>query len=123
MDIVDSSTPLPPWFSEEDLESYGSLYRNSGFKTAMKVPYRSMSETFAAIKDGDKVEAPALLIMGEKDYFIKFPSMEEFIRSDQVKAFVPKHETVYVAEGGHFVQEQFPEKVNELILDFINKNL
>lgn len=82
-----------------------------------------MSETFAEIKAGDKIEAPALLIMGEKDYFIKFPSMEEFIRSEQVKAFVPKHETVYVEEGGHFVQEQFPEKVNELILDFIKNNI
>lgn len=40
MDLVDSSTPLPPWFSEEDLANYGSLYQNSGFQTALKVPYR-----------------------------------------------------------------------------------
>ncbi|KAL3741892.1 hypothetical protein ACJRO7_017378, partial [Eucalyptus globulus] len=26
MDIVDPSTPLPPWFTEGDLEEYSSLY-------------------------------------------------------------------------------------------------
>ncbi|KAK6149876.1 hypothetical protein DH2020_017401 [Rehmannia glutinosa] len=40
MDIVDSSTPLPPWFTDEDLAAYGSLYEKSGFQTALKVPYR-----------------------------------------------------------------------------------
>lgn len=40
MDLVDSSTPLPPWFTEEDLAAYGELYEKSGFQTALKVPYR-----------------------------------------------------------------------------------
>lgn len=40
MDLVDPSTPLPPWFTEEDLATYGALYEKSGFDTAMKVPYR-----------------------------------------------------------------------------------
>ncbi|MBA0630891.1 hypothetical protein Godav_002943 [Gossypium davidsonii] len=30
MDLVDSSTPLPPWFTEEDLDVYATLYQNSG---------------------------------------------------------------------------------------------
>ena len=40
MDLVDASTPLPPWFTEEDLATYGALYEKSGFQTALKVPYR-----------------------------------------------------------------------------------
>lgn len=40
MDLVDSSMPLPSWFTEKDLEMYGSLYDKSGFRTALKVPYR-----------------------------------------------------------------------------------
>ncbi|KAJ4840636.1 hypothetical protein Tsubulata_047665 [Turnera subulata] len=40
MDIVDPSTPLPPWFSEEDLAAYASLYENSGFRFPLQVPYR-----------------------------------------------------------------------------------
>ncbi|KAL8467960.1 hypothetical protein ACS0TY_031273 [Phlomoides rotata] len=120
MDMVDSSTPLPPWFTDEDLENYGSLYQKSGFQTALKVPYRSLSEEFNITNL--IVEAPALFIMGEKDYFFKFPGMEDYIKNEQAKMFVPKMETIYVAEGGHFVQEQFPEQVNQLILNFLKNN-
>ncbi|CAI9087510.1 OLC1v1021589C1 [Oldenlandia corymbosa var. corymbosa] len=112
MDLVDSSTPLPSWFTEEDLENYGALYEKSGFQTALKVPYRTMDEEFNISEV--KVDAPALLIMGEKDYFIKFPNMEGYIRSDQAKMFVPKLETVFIPEGSHFVQEQLPDQMIKL---------
>ncbi|KAK6149872.1 hypothetical protein DH2020_017397 [Rehmannia glutinosa] len=120
MDIVDSSTPLPPWFTDEDLVAYGSLYEKSGFQTALKVPYRSMSEEFNIANV--KVECPALFIMGEKDYFFKFPGMEDYIKGEQAKMFVPKMETIYLPEGSHFVQEQLPEQVNQLILNFLNSH-
>ncbi|XP_022142082.1 bifunctional epoxide hydrolase 2-like [Momordica charantia] len=120
MDLVDASTPLPPWFTEEDLAVYGTLYEKSGFETALKVPYRSFDEDFG-IKD-PKVEVPALLIMGEKDYVLKFPGMDEYIQSGMVKDYVPKLEIIYVPEGSHFVQEQFPEEVNSLLLNFLAKH-
>ena len=40
MDLVDPSTPLPSWFTEEDLTNYTNLYERSGFHTALQVPYR-----------------------------------------------------------------------------------
>jgi hypothetical protein len=40
MDLFNPSTPLPPWFSEEDLTVYASLYEKSGFRFALQVPYR-----------------------------------------------------------------------------------
>lgn len=40
MDLVDSSAPLPPWFSEEDLTNYAKLYEKSGFQTPLQIPYR-----------------------------------------------------------------------------------
>ena len=40
MDLADPSAPLPPWFTEEDLKVYSSLYENSGFRTPLQVPYR-----------------------------------------------------------------------------------
>lgn len=69
-----------------------------------------------------KVEAPALFIMGEKDYVFKFPDMEDYLRSGRVKKYVPNLEIIYVPEGTHFVQEQFPDKVNQLILTFLTSN-
>lgn len=119
MDLFDPSTPLPPWFSEEDLAAYASLYEKSGFRYALQVPYRSLNvET--GLSDV-KITIPALLIMGEEDYVFKFPGMEDYIRSGAVKNFVPDLEIIYIPEGSHFVHEQNPEKVNHLIIEFLNK--
>ncbi|XP_023544288.1 uncharacterized protein LOC111803907 [Cucurbita pepo subsp. pepo] len=120
MDLVDPSTPLPPWFTEEDLATYGALYEKSGFDTALKVPYRSFNEDWG-IRD-PKVEIPALFIVGEKDYVLKFPGIEEYVRSGRVKEFVPKLEIIYLPEGSHFVQEQSPEEVNQLLLTFLSNH-
>ncbi|XP_031250828.1 bifunctional epoxide hydrolase 2-like [Pistacia vera] len=119
MDLVDASTPLPPWFTEEDLAEYGALYEKSGFQTALQVPYRSFQEDNGVAENIVKV--PALLIMGDQDYVFKFPGMEDYIRSGKVKQFVPDLEIVYLPEGTHFVHEQLPEQVNQLILTFLNK--
>ncbi|KAJ8749139.1 hypothetical protein K2173_013746 [Erythroxylum novogranatense] len=118
MDLVDPSTPLPVWFSEKDLEVYASLYKNSGFKFALQVPYSATGKDLG-ITDA-KVTAPALLIMGEKDYILKFPGLDGYIRSGQVKYFVPDLEVVFIEEGNHFIQEKLPEQVNELIIKFLN---
>ncbi|KAL6573951.1 hypothetical protein OROHE_001493 [Orobanche hederae] len=121
MDLVEPNTPLPHWFTEEDLATYGALYENSGFRTALQVPYRSMGTEYH-ISD-PKVEIPALLIMGEKDYVLKFPGIEDYIRSGAVKSFVPNLEITFMPEGSHFVQEQSPGEVNNLILNFLRSHI
>ncbi|KAM0072588.1 putative soluble epoxide hydrolase [Helianthus debilis subsp. tardiflorus] len=125
MDLVDPSAPLPSWFTEEDLSAYGDLYHKSGFQTPLQVPYRSFAENIGSPQqgvDGPKVEGPALLIMGEEDYVFKFPGMEEYLKSGEVKKYVPNLEVVYLPQGCHFVHEQFPDQVNQLILDFLTRN-
>ncbi|XP_057950239.1 uncharacterized protein LOC131145151 [Malania oleifera] len=121
MDLVDPSTPLPPWFTEEDLATYGALYEKSGFQTALQVPYRTIGEQFN-IAD-PIVKVPALLIMGTGDYVFKFPGMEDYIKSGKVKEFVPDLEITFLPEGTHFVHEQFPNQVNELILTFLKNHV
>ncbi|KAL2495148.1 alpha/beta-hydrolase superfamily protein [Forsythia ovata] len=120
MDLVDSSTPLPSWFTEEDLATYGMLYEKSGFQTALQVPYRSFHEEID--KPDPKVEVPALLIMGEKDYAMRFPEMVDYITSGKLKTIVPNLEKCFIPEGTHFVQEQLPAQVNDLILNFLRSH-
>ncbi|KAK9223768.1 hypothetical protein WN944_012214 [Citrus x changshan-huyou] len=122
MDLVSDSTPLPPWFTEEDLAAYGALYEKSGFRTALQVPYRTLRENFST-PEVTAVKVPALLIMGDKDYFLKFPGIEDYIRSGKAKDLVPNLEIIHLPEGSHFVQEQSPEEVNQLILTFLNKHV
>lgn len=66
-----------------------------------------------------KIEVPVLLILGEKDYFFKFPGIYETIKEGTVQKYVPNLEISYMPEGSHFAQEQFPEQVNELIIHFL----
>ncbi|KAJ6884956.1 hypothetical protein NC652_031836 [Populus alba x Populus x berolinensis] len=112
MDMVDPSTPLPPWFSEEDLAVYASLYEKSGFRYPLQVPYRTLGIDCCGITN-PKVVAPTLLVMGEKDYALSFPGVTDYIKSDILKQRVPDLETVFVEEGNHFVHEKLPEQVNE----------
>ncbi|XP_052302547.1 uncharacterized protein LOC7494414 isoform X1 [Populus trichocarpa] len=121
MDMVDPSTPLPPWFSEEDLAVYASLYEKSGFRYSLQVPYRTLGIDCCGITN-PKVVAPTLLIMGEKDYALSFPGIADYIKSDILKHRVPDLETVFVEEGNHFVHEKLPEQVNELMINFLNKH-
>ncbi|KAF6157546.1 hypothetical protein GIB67_004484 [Kingdonia uniflora] len=120
MDLVDPSTPLPYWFSEEDLANYARLYEKSGFRTPLQVPYRARLEGYDGVEEL-KVKVPAFVIMGEKDYVLKFPGLAYFL-NELMRDYVPDVETTYLPEGSHFVQEQFPDKVNQLIITFLNKH-
>uniref|UniRef100_A0A803Q6K4 Epoxide hydrolase n=1 Tax=Cannabis sativa TaxID=3483 RepID=A0A803Q6K4_CANSA len=120
MDLFDPSTPLPSWFTEEDLSVYASLYEKSGFRYALQIPYRRFSVDIG-ISD-PKVNAPALLIMGEKDYCMKFPGMEDYIRSGTLKSLVPDLDIIFLEDGCHFVHEQLPHLANQLIITFLDKH-
>lgn len=80
------------------------------------------------MKDDTRIDDPivrvqALFIMGEKDYVLKFPGLEDYIRGGKAKELVPNLEIIYMPEGTHFVQEQSPDEVNQLILAFLNKQV
>ncbi|GKG32636.1 epoxide hydrolase, partial [Tanacetum coccineum] len=77
-------TPLPSWFTEKDLAEYAALYEKSGFQFALQVPYRSLDMVGSEVQD-PKEEAKTLLIIGEKDYVLKIPVMDEYVRSGEVK--------------------------------------
>ncbi|KAJ9168878.1 hypothetical protein P3X46_020360 [Hevea brasiliensis] len=120
MDLVDPSTPLPPWLSNEDLAVYTTSYEKSGFDSPMQVPYKGLREDFDM--DDPKVEVPVLLIMGGKDYFLKFPGIEDYITSGKVKDYVSNLDMKTLQDGTHFIQEQFPDQVNQLIINFLEKH-
>uniref|UniRef100_A0A0D9XL42 AB hydrolase-1 domain-containing protein n=1 Tax=Leersia perrieri TaxID=77586 RepID=A0A0D9XL42_9ORYZ len=120
MDLADLSVPLPSWLTEDDLDVYASLYEHSGFRFPLQMPYRSI-HTRPNQMDA-RFEVPVLMAMGEKDYAFKFPGFEAAIRGDAMKRFIPNLKITFIPEGGHFVQEQFPEEVNRLLLSFFQEH-
>jgi pimeloyl-ACP methyl ester carboxylesterase len=67
-----------------------------------------------------KIQVPVLLIQGEEDYALKFPGINETIKKGIMQKYVPNLDISYVPKGSHFVQEQFPDQVNQLIISFLN---
>ena len=65
-----------------------------------------------------KFQVPVFMVMGEKDYAFKFPGFEAAFRGGAMESFMPDLKIAYIPEGSHFVQEQLPEQVNELLLGF-----
>ncbi|KAL2336569.1 hypothetical protein Fmac_011015 [Flemingia macrophylla] len=57
MDLVEPDTPIPSWFTEEDLATYGALYKKSGFQPALQIPYRSFDEVFNLPREVSEVIA------------------------------------------------------------------
>lgn len=82
----------------------------------------SLNEEDLSITD-PKIKVPALLIMGTKDYVLKFTGIEDYISSGKVKDFVPDLDIIYLPEGSHFAQEQSPDEVNHLLLNFLNSRI
>ncbi|KAK3139723.1 hypothetical protein QOZ80_5AG0388730 [Eleusine coracana subsp. coracana] len=121
VDLAEESTPLPDWFTEEDLSAYTTLYEKSGFITALQIPYRTKPSKVEYATP--KFQMPMFVIMGERDYILKFPALNDYISSQKLKDIAPDHEISYISEGSHFVQEQFPDLVNHLIIDFVSKHL
>ncbi|PIA28356.1 hypothetical protein AQUCO_07100022v1 [Aquilegia coerulea] len=119
LDLVNSSAKLPQWFTKHDLKVYAKLYKRSGFTTPLQVPYRARPVDLGTTVP--KVSAPALLLMGDKDYFFKFPGIEQYLAGG-VKQFVPNLNVTFISKGTHFVQEQFPAQVNKLIIKFLKKH-
>lgn len=117
MDLADGSAPLPEWFTEEDLDQYAALYENSGFGYPIRMPYGCIDKM--ATQLDAKFEVPVLMVMGENDYVMKLPGFEAAVRGGMMDSFAPDFKVAFVPEGSHFVQEQFPAQVNELLLGFL----
>lgn len=66
-----------------------------------------------------KFQVPVFMVMGEKDYCFKFPGFETAMRSGVMNTFAPDLKITYIPEGCHFVQEQFPDQINDLLLGFL----
>lgn len=87
-----------------------SLYRE-GFKEMLRGAWETRKKSI------HKVEFPLLVLHSERDPFINTPSLSEIDR-------MAKDFTIRILEEGHWPQCQNPEKINKLILKFLqDKNI
>jgi pimeloyl-ACP methyl ester carboxylesterase len=114
-----STTTLPAWLSEADIEFYAGEFRRSGFRGPLNY-YRNIDrnwELMAAFADV-MVTVPALFVAGDHDLVIAAPGMNQHLAN--LKQFVPALRNMRILPGcGHWTQQERPSEVNAALLDFI----
>jgi pimeloyl-ACP methyl ester carboxylesterase len=115
-----STTTLPPWLSEADIEFYADEFRRSGFRGPLNY-YRNIDrnwELMAAFADV-KVTVPSLFVAGDHDLVMAAPpGIDQNLAN--LKQFVTTLRDVRILPGcGHWTQQERPDEVSGAIIDFI----
>lgn len=103
--------------TKTDLEGYKTPFLEG--KT--KAMYHFFSRTCYDLPNYESVitslNMPKLLIWGKHDSFLVFDDMKEKVISD----LKLEDKDIHVLEAKHFIQEEQPQQINELILEFLNR--
>lgn len=107
----------PAWLSEGDLDFYVAEFSRSGFAGPLN-RYRNVDRDWQdlSVFRGRPIEVPALFVGGELDGPTRWGSraIERFPRT------LPRLHRCEILPGcGHWVQQERPEEVNALLLEFL----
>ncbi len=114
-----SSAPeaLPPWLKEEDLDYFTEEFQRTGFRGGLNW-YRNIDRNWGltSFLDGAKVRLPALFVAGEVDpvitmYRKAYDTLQRNVLHLKGKILIPG--------VGHWVNQERPDEVNQLILQFL----
>jgi pimeloyl-ACP methyl ester carboxylesterase len=113
-----SSAPkMPSWLTEDDLNFLVAEYTRAGFTGGLNY-YRNMDRNWALTPflDGAKILQPTLFIAGDRDPVI------DFLRGayERLAINVPNlRKNVLLPGVGHWTQQERPEEVNRLLVEFL----
>lgn len=113
---TDAVVERPGWLPADVLDTYVHEFERTGFGGGLNY-YRNLDVNWelATQRDDHTITAPSLFLTGDEDPVAAFMSAQ---RSAQ--AFVDLR-THTVAGAGHWVPQEAPGQVNELILDHLRR--
>lgn len=106
---------LPGWLTEEDVDYFTAAFKKTGFRGGLN-RYRNMDRDWEQLPElaDKKIEQPAMFLTGDKD------PVKAFAPMDAMKPAVPGLREVVEIPGGHWIQQEQPELVNEALIKFLN---
>lgn len=117
LDTATDPERLPPWLTEEDLDAFSREFERTGFRGGLNW-YRNIDRMWelTPFLNGARLSQPALFVAGEADAVITmyrqaFDTLEENAPGLRKKVVLPG--------AGHWVQQERPAEVNELLLEFL----
>lgn len=110
---------LPAWLDEADIEVFTAAFRRNGMRGPFNW-YRNIDRnwTLLAPFQGALVRPPALFIAGTQDAVIT-SSLGRASLDTMLKSVPNLRETVMIAGGGHWIQQERPAEVNAALLRFL----
>jgi pimeloyl-ACP methyl ester carboxylesterase len=110
---------LPPWLRKEDLDYYVQEFSRTGFRGGLNW-YRNLRRNWelGAPWRGQPIRQHSLFIAGSRDGVLKFPAAQAQL--DAYPKTLPGLRGSHILDGaGHWVQQERPEDVNRLLIDFL----
>jgi len=105
--------PREPILSDAEMAVFVDTFRRTGFTGGINW-YRNFTRNWAQSEGiADRVEVPSLMVMAEHDAVLP-PSA-----ADGMEAFVPDLEKALIKDSGHWTQQEQPEAVNRVIIDWL----
>ena len=107
--------PREKFLTDDELAVFIAAFKRTGFTGGINW-YRNLTRNWERSADlVDKVNVPSLMIMAEKDAVLP-PSA-----ADGMEAFVSDLEKTLIRDSGHWTQQEKPDAVNGVIIDWLDR--
>jgi pimeloyl-ACP methyl ester carboxylesterase len=107
--------PFKPAFSEDETEAYIQALAKPGALTAALNWYRANAAPDAVrLARSARVDAPTLVIWGVRDTSLGVELL------DGLERVAPRVRVHRIADASHWVQNEVPDEVNRLLLEFLS---
>jgi pimeloyl-ACP methyl ester carboxylesterase len=110
---------LPAWLTEEDLDYYVSQFKKSGFRGPLN-RYRNQQRDWEHLTalNGARITRPACFIAGSRDGVLRFVPNVDLV--ENMKRWMDDLRVCEIIDGaGHWIQQERPERVTTLLLEFL----
>jgi pimeloyl-ACP methyl ester carboxylesterase len=108
---------LPKWLTEADLDFFAGEFKRAGFRGGVNW-YRNSDRNWelTAFLDGAKLQQPAVFAAGEHDLVGKMiPGGYEHVGLSTPNL----SKKVIIPGAGHWIQQERPEEINDLLIEFL----
>ena len=120
LDLMPEPVPLPAWLPEADLAAMADSYRRTGFRGGLNY-YRNIDRNWELLApwQGALIHQPALFIAGTRDLVIA-GVMGRHALDDLPRTVPGLRRTAMVEDAGHWIQQERPDEVNAVLVEFLN---
>ncbi len=110
INLAKATTALgEPVMSDKDLSIYISGFEKNGFTPSINW-YRNLNRNWHLLGEvSPLLEQKTLMVYGEKDVIPPLPNIKDFVPNIDVASL----------DAGHWIQEERPEELNQLILEWL----